>query len=1065
MDTTPPQAPPALVSSTQQEAVDGLARLADTLAWIQSQQETLPALPAQATPEMLEPWLAQLGAWWSHPIEPAPGAMLSSRVDVLATRLAGVMRDDAIVRGIDGTLEARAAGMAARFARSAPGALPPGMDARALTIGLADYAGAVVVLDSNEPTLALLFMPDRGWEAFDGLEQLHRQTEARLRLVLGSGRRLSGVTVDDVERVVADERFVDSRPLGQAAFQGLAERIAALQKERVRQAWGAADTGTTTSTFIDEASAALDLHGVADIAALLSAREERLAASANEARLAGVSIDVAATWHDAAAGYFLAELEAATAARAHPDGAPLTLAQFSHRELTSALARRQFAIDPDDIQIEASGTESIDLPSLGGAVSTPPVATMSLAAFALHNTGWFDARRFRIIGGTAASGAAGPSVPALIAIVRELNLAARYEGYLQDTLSDTRGSPFREAAMHLQAARMRMSAADALVASRVRGETPVFAPSSEDRGFHLVETVLDAPAPALRRTVGGHRIAVNQLVYDGNVLTDLLVIGVKDARSSPRIVLYTPGAPDGREFHEFSDRATAAREFLYSPTFESYLLDHLPAEYAERIPNGHGQRRFRIAEGYRRVQWALASPGGGSGTIPAAAFEERLVEGNFFNALFHAELVRQAKDVAWAGRSNSQADWDGVMHLLGLASRGFQGPATVVEDTVGAVGQALRATWRFYDSVKAGDSGQAFVDFTEAYTSALSVAGWRVGAGRWAAPGSATATGPKLARARGWLEPRYATRAVDLQGSQPDAQGIYRLAGRRFIRQQDLVFELRRDTQRETWRLARPNALDAAHPGPAVERVASGAWRVRTDLGLRAGGTDSASFPQPINRLVDGRDLNGMTDFQKWSFQQNLARNLRHAGEANRLYFQTSFPAPHGVPVTLRQETAWGSALRSARNTPTDVLPLNAQPGPNAGWRVLPVAEWPASLWHAQNRPGLPMRINGSTALPLEAQPGSGLNGVLATSLRPTGAVPFAVGPTMPVPEWIQVHLHRYRQQMATGARPAIRVVEVQREPIPTYVIQPELPPAPAALALQPGDYTPSRVPTPPPSP
>lgn len=1064
MDTTPPQAPPAIVSSTQQVAIDSLARLGGAHTWLEAQQVTLPLLPATATPEGLDGWLAQLDGWWAQPIEDAPGATPVPRIDALAGRLAGVMRDEALVRGIDGTLDARAAAMATRFARSTAGPLPPGMNARALLIGLADYAGAVVVTDSNEPSLALLFMPDRGWEAFDGLESLHRQTESRLRRVLGNGYRLAGVTVDDVERVVGDERFVDSRPLLSPAFRELAGLIVTLQKKRITDAWGTVEFPSTPAAFVDESNAAIDLHGALDIASILSARSEREARLANETRLAGVPADVRATWLDAVSGYFLAELESSHAARQEGVQAPLTLSSYAHRELADALAKRHFSVDPDDLQIEATGSESVEIPGLGGSATTP-ATTMSLVAFALHNSGWLDARRFRVISSAASPGTRVPTAAELVAIARQLNLAGSYEHYLQQQLSDTQGSPFREAAMRLQAAHMRLAAADARVAGWIPGETPSFMSDREERGFHKVEAVLDAPAPALRRTVGGHRIVVSQLVYDGQVLTDILAIGARDPRSASRVVLYTPGAPDGRDFREFSDRAAATREFLASPTFEEYLLDHLPAEYAEPIPNGHGRRRLRIAEGYRRVQWVVSPPGGVTGTIPAAAFEERQVEGNVFNALLHAELMRQAKDVAWAGRSTSQADWEGVMYFLGLASRVTQGPATLVEETVGAVRQALHATWRFYDSVKAGDSGQAFVDFTEAYTSALSLGGWNSGARRWLMPAQRAAGAARRARPGAWLEPRYATRDVDLRGIRPDAQGIYRHNGRRFIRQQDMIFEVRRDGGAGSWRLSRPNALDAAYPGPLVEQVAPGGWRVRTDLGLRGGVTDGARFPQPINRVVDGRDLNGLTDFQKWSFQQQLARNLRHGGEANRVYWQASFPAPHSVPATLRQQTAWSNALRSARATPADVLPLNAQPGHGAGWRVLPTTEWPASIWHAQTRPGLPIRANGSTALPLEAQPGSGLSGVLATSLPPQGAIPIRVGPGMPVPEWIQLHLHRYRQQMNAGTRPPIRVIEVQREPVPTYLIQPELPAAPNAVSLQPGDYTPSRVPSPPPSP
>src|ERR1700754_1980042 len=127
MDSTPPQAPPAIVSSTRPEAADGLARLASVQSWLSARQQELPLLPAQPIPAGRDAWLAALDAFWQRPVEDAPGAPPVPRVDALATRLASAMRDEAIVRRIDGTLDVAAANLAERFARSLGGDLPPGM--------------------------------------------------------------------------------------------------------------------------------------------------------------------------------------------------------------------------------------------------------------------------------------------------------------------------------------------------------------------------------------------------------------------------------------------------------------------------------------------------------------------------------------------------------------------------------------------------------------------------------------------------------------------------------------------------------------------------------------------------------------------------------------------------------------------------------------------------------------------------------------------------------------------------------------------------------------------------
>jgi hypothetical protein len=823
------------------------------------------------------------------------------------------------------------------------------------------------------------------------------------------------------------------------------------------------------AAFVDDMAAAMDLHGSVDVTALRVAHDEQRIRIASAARLAGVPAEVADAWRGARDGYALAVLEAATDARRPGNEPLLPLAAFSHRELKAALLRRGFDMDPDDLQVDVTGAPGVDaaVHSVIGPASA--TARITLAAFALHNTGWLDARTFSLVDGRSA-GTRGPSIHDLVALVRELDLAPRYARYLEGALDDRRGSGFRASAMRLHEAGMRLSAADARVATWARDEPDVFMRDREESGFHFVDAVLDSPSAASRRTVGGHAVSASELVYEGAVVTDILVIGAKDPRSVPRVVLYTPDAPDGLAFREFSDRATAAREFLLAPRYQSYLLEHLPAEYSEPVPNGHGQRRFRVPPDTRRAHWVFGGSGHAAHTITAGPFDERPIHGNVFNALFHAEVVRQSRDVAWAGRSQAQADWDGVMGLLGLASRAYD-PGRALDDAVGAVAQSLRATWRFYDSAKAGDGAQAFVDFTEAYNGFLAVAGPGLGVQRaargawaWRAAGAgAHATAGRMATMsrQAWLEPRLATTHVNVSDAAPDALGMHRLGHRRFIRQQGLVFEVRREPGQGTWRVVRPNALDAAFPGPAVERVAGG-WRVRTDIGLRGGRTDEGRFPQPLSRVVDGGDLHGLTEFQRWTFQQQLVRNLRHAGEAHRIHWQATYPQPHGVPATLRQQTAWRDAVRSARLAPAETLPLDATPGPGARWRVLAPAEWPESAWHPQTRVGLPMRADGSTALPLEAQPGSGLSGVRAAAYVPPDVAPIAIGPGMPTPEWLQLHLHRYRTQMLAGTRPALRVVEVEREPVPTYVIQPEPGAMSAAIALHPGDYTPARAPSPP---
>jgi hypothetical protein len=926
------------------------------------------------------------------------------------------------------------------------------MEARSLRIGTVAYGGAVIVLETGDPTRVLRFLPDRGWDVFESLDRLHAQTEKMWREALARQRELAGVRADDTERVIASDRFVDSHPLHADVFHAMAQRVATLQKEKVEDAWPSVAEKEASSRFADEATSALDLHDKLDIFAMLVEREGRLAIALNEKRLALVPPEVAQGWRSAVEGYRLARLVAAASVRQHADDAPLTLADWSRRELVAALSRRRIAVDPDEVQIEASGSEDPDLPGIGANTGASS-ARVRLAEFALLNTGFYDGRRLRVVTTGLPSGSPGPDLHVLREMVRELNLAPRFASYLRERVSDPHGRAFRNTTMRLQQARMRVETATARMDTFLRDEPAAFLDDREERGYRMVEAVLDSPAAATRRAVGAHRVTVRQLVYQGATVSDVLVIGVRDARSSSRVVLYTPDAPDGRHFREFSDRATASRDFLYAPAFQEYLLRRLPAEYGEPRPNGSG-RRFRVSEATRQARWVLAAPGDGRGTLTEGPFEELVVDCDVRTALFDAEIVRQTRDVAWLGRSTARADAEAVASIFRAVLRGFRGPGVLVEDTANAVGQALRATWRFYDNVKAGNGDQAFIDFTEAYTASLSLGGWHTGASKATRPRLSlrsganafrrTDAGVPFADARQRLDPRYAVRDIDLSGIAPDASGIHRLNGRRYIHQHEHVFELRNDPSNGTWRLARPNALDAAMPGPAVERTSTGGWRVRTDIGLRGGWVDDAAFTQPHTRSVSGQELQGLSEFQRWTFQQSFNGRLRNGGEASRIYWE-AISRPHPRGVTLRQRTGWNDALRTARATPAEPLLPGSMPATGAAWRVLPTNEWPAALWHYPAGVGVVMRGEGPVALTLQALPGSGLTGLLVTTQAPAGAGG---------PGWIRLHLERFRNRLGTPASPGLRIIEDRRGPQPIYVIQPEVGLPVGFLGLEQGDFT-----------
>lgn len=182
-----PQAPPAITQGTNQESIDAVSRLVDTHAWLLDQQTAVPVTPELRSADALATYLTTLDAFWAASVANADGGPDVPRSAALASRLASLMRDEAVLRVADGTLTPEAGELALRFARSRGGSLPPGLHAAELLLDGAPDIGAVVVTDERMQDLALLFTPARGWDAFGSLAELHEETEYRVNLDIAQG--------------------------------------------------------------------------------------------------------------------------------------------------------------------------------------------------------------------------------------------------------------------------------------------------------------------------------------------------------------------------------------------------------------------------------------------------------------------------------------------------------------------------------------------------------------------------------------------------------------------------------------------------------------------------------------------------------------------------------------------------------------------------------------------------------------------------------------------------------------------------------------------------------------
>jgi len=155
---------------------------------------------------------------------------------------------------------------------------------------------------------------------------------------------------------------------------------------------------------------------------------------------------------------------------------------------------------------------------------------------------------------------------ALGTLATELDVGKKYTEMLQRKLSHISGSEEQRTTERLwiDATRDRLRA-ERLETALDPAARNTFTWQSRDnpggfRGFEYIDAVIDHPDPLQRPTVDGHKVVANRLTLGattangsgGQVVDGVMVIGARDARSSPAIVLYTPDAPDSISFRELS---------------------------------------------------------------------------------------------------------------------------------------------------------------------------------------------------------------------------------------------------------------------------------------------------------------------------------------------------------------------------------------------------------------------------------------------------------------------------------------------------------------------------------
>lgn len=960
MDITPPQAPPAQVQSIHQEASNAFDRLVGLQAWLATEQAGMPGLPETAGPETLSPYLVAVDAYWNSP--PMGGTAGSSRRAALAGRLADAARDLAVLACEDGRLDENAMALV-RSITSADGASPPpGTTVRELMFGPNAYAGALLIQDERVPERTLVFSHDRGWESFPRLRDAHAELERRARLALVHASDLPGIARQHLASV-GPNVFVDSREIGSDPFGTLADRLIAVQRDKLRQAWFeyslADETTSRAQLFVDTAFRALQLDRAFDVEAILAARHAALLDTFNAQRLEHVPAIVAADWRDASDRYVdtlgqVARRETEAGLRV-----PMDLPTYASTMLGERLRALGVTQDPSDIQIRIDRSADVGtrLESLQALFEGPTPERIKLIDLAYQNLAPFEPVRL------SASASDGTSIAnlddaAIRRLVRDLNLSTRFQAYVESVFrSGSEASVRREDAAALQRAHMRFLAAEARLSYYMDDAPRSFVTDRGERGYHWVRAALDTPTAAGRARVEGHEIVVRQITYLGTPLRDILAFGVRQPGSVASIVLYTPDAPDGITFREFSDRAEAGRRFFYHPSFREYLLDRLPADYGRVLANG-ATRQFA---GDNLANWVLGSSTAAAYTRTQAPFDEREVSDDFLEAAYEVDVQLGLRNAQAFTRSAEDAHWAWLVERLRTATT-----HRIVEDAIKGVvtapARAAQAAWRIYDDIKAGDSAEAVVDFAEFYNTSLSAAlpvyalssssvGHAIAGARFRVAGRLVEARPAV-RPVVVFEPRFVARNIRKSG-QANAEGIFTIGGKTYIEHNGQLYRVIHDSDYASWRLTRPDA-GPAFRGPAIQRTSTGTWAYRR-VGLRGGsGRGQAGSPEPLPDLYDAYQAEIELAFPDPVERELVAARMR-VERAPEVGAQVTAPL-----ISAEQRIRWEAALNQAR---WHQLLMTSQPGTSAaaapldlttrfgGLRPVLRAQAPADLWYYGKMP------------------------------------------------------------------------------------------------------------------
>jgi hypothetical protein len=1075
MDALPPD-PPAVVTSEHQAALATIARLLASRDWLSEQSSALLAAltpPADDTVTQRR----QVDAFWSAAVPGTRAGPPLPRRAVLADRFRAFARDEASLRFADGTLDT--VSHAVVMKATAAAGPPPGVVVHEMLLGDAVYPGAMAVEDAAFPDVVLLFTTTAGWQAYPSWPVLH---EAFRDLALAGqdihalAAAIGGVAADSV----GNDTLVNTRALTDAPWSRVAAAMESAIAARIAEAiaWPDDDSPGQDERLRDRLAAAVDPTPWIDPLASMASREARLVDATIERRLARSVKPLRAPWRAAAHAY------AAALRDAEPPAELLSLHAFTRDRLTAALRAMGIADDADTLLLRRRRVGGNKDHVVRWNEDVP------LVDAALRSIGWLNVAPVEIVG--ARDKRIRMSQGATVDLLRRLDIHATYPAYLSDRLRDSAaGKRRRDQAMAVVSARMRFDLEDARVSMYIPGEPGDLLADHAERGYDFVRAVLDAPVEQDRRRVDGHVIEVRQLELEGARLAGVLEIGAQDVRAVPRVILYTPDAPDGRAFREFADRGEAMRRFFAEPRFAAYLAQRLPASWAGASRDGTTQRFcFACPTGVvRGVTWA--SPGN--------RFVSVRVSRDFRAADDDTTIARLGLEASRFTRPTAEADYDDAAVLGQVALDVGLGALPLRVGIAISIGRSLHAAWQGAEHAARGEQAEA----AQSYIAALSMGADLVTA-RITAQAAFRSVFVRTNGLAGSLQRvrlpsasrvppfdrRYLANDIDTRQWRPVGDGVLTDGRRHVIEQDGYRFSVVRDTSNATWRLAVPDGPGTAYRPPVHRRA--GRWEHRREVGL-VGGMDARpelADETPASVLEryyrDSPDTIDLTPAQRRALTNVLGAGsaMTDAAKKKAIYDGIHRRATRAV------RDRWDAALREARRTPAALSPaVTAVPAmPGHRLEKLERSAWPDKVYHYTKRTTYDeyfRDVRGDLYLhqstPLEHRP-AGLYVTTVDPRQPTERIAAVMRGKPWVKRfrhntpmmnnlaggWVEIDLRKLGDRQRPDGSYEFNVYTVTHRSAQEFVIRPTLigsptaspPPSPSqsrdlmSVRLQPGEYS-----------